>query len=136
MVSGRSEGSKRGQFQKGKSGNPGGKPKNGSTAVSPILRDLRWAYQHSADQRKGTPQQEDFRQLYRENHVKFLDLLTKHEGINKSAAKVEVPRDEAVREPEEFFDEDHERVEALCLELLDGVNEELRQKDVELAKRP
>jgi hypothetical protein len=138
MKSGRSEARNRGRFQKGRSGNPGGKPKNGSAGPPPILRDLRWAYSHSADDKKGTPQQEDFRKLYRENHVKFVDLLTKHEGMNKASEKVAGAKDgsHGGPQPEEAVDEGHERLEALYDELLDGFDEERRKEDAELAKRP
>jgi hypothetical protein len=144
--SGALTGRKRTQFAKGQSGNPSGRPpgiKGATQGSNPtqILRDLRWAYNHSADQVKGTPQQEDLRKLYQKDCPKFLALLTKHEGMNKPAvaAVAHSPKGrnkEVDAEPEEPIDEGTEKALHLCDKLLKEFAEERRKEDAELAKRP
>lgn len=130
------------QFPKGRSGNPSGRPqgikgKPGGPKISVVLRDLRWAYKHLADPAKGTPQQEEFRKLCRTNAIKFLDLLTKHEAMNKHSEKAFSPKDSRNDpEPEEPVDEGTDRVVSMIDRLLDDFGAEQRKEDAELAKRP
>lgn len=48
--------------------------------------DLLWAYDHGEEGGEpGTPSQERFRKMYREDFSGFINLLAKHEQINRAA---------------------------------------------------
>lgn len=52
--------------------------------------DLLWAYDHGEEGGEpGTPSQERFRKMYREDFSGFINLLAKHEQMNRAARQAQ-----------------------------------------------
>jgi hypothetical protein len=64
-----------------------------------ILRDLRWAYKHSDDGEKTTPERERFRSLAQKDVKAFMTLLERHERAWQEVRASKVKEGEAGDKP-------------------------------------
>lgn len=105
-----------GTFPKGVSGNPKGNPDGGqANSLPPMLRDLRWAYAHKDDDKKGTARQEEFRQMYKDERKEFLSLFRAMEREHKPAAKKKEQKPADTSVPPPLVEKDVGSEEALGL---------------------
>lgn len=116
------------RFPKGKSPNPGGKPRVDEAPIlevpgwehaDDLLRDVRWAYRNLGRRCPVTPAQAELRKLFEENREKFLDLKVKLEA----AYREEYPVERAPSEPTggAVVEEEVDEGTARCLELAERV---------------
>jgi hypothetical protein len=116
---------KRWQFPKGRSGNPGGKPKSGAEAAKArrpkLLHDMRLVYGQD-ESKDRTPGQKALRKILNKNAKTFIEQLA---GLEKAhlatTGKAVVPENSDLSQSTkpEVVDEGTARAEALIEKLLD-----------------
>ncbi len=107
-----SEGSRRTQFRKGQSGNPGGKPKQADDGVAPplLLRDMRRVYQTDASKDR-TPAQRRLRKLLEDDFKSFTSQMA---GLEKQWLATQAALPDVPKADEEEVDEGTEAALALA----------------------
>ena len=98
---------------------------------------MRWAYQHSHDDKPGTPQQEDFRLMYKNDRAGFLAYLLKQEQMHRRPVKGGAAGGaEEGSAKETPMDEGSQRAHDLCRDLLEQFNTEEEERNGQAKPRP
>lgn len=110
---------KPGQFKKGTSGNPGGKPKDrvGTSKPAKLYLDMRAVYQQEREKDKG-PGQRNCRTLLDENPKEFLAQLGRLEAAHRTAQAKGQEKADVLAGGGVKPDEAEERILELCERLL------------------